>query len=81
MEDVLDVYETSYNPERLVVCMDEKLYRLLGDVREPTPMRPSSAQKIDSEYVRNGTYSIFAFAEPLGSTHHVGVWERSTAFD
>jgi len=81
MEDVLDVYETPYNPERPVVCMDEKPYRLLGDVREPMPMCPGNNQKIDSEYVRNGTCSIFAFVEPLGGTHHVSVREHRTAFD
>ena len=40
MEDVLDVYELPYNPARPVVCMDEKPYQLLGDVRKPLPMRP-----------------------------------------
>ena len=81
MEDVLDVYETPYNPERPDVCIDEKPYWLLGDVREPMPMCPGSNQKIDSEYVRNGTCSIFAFVEPLGGTHHVSVREHRTAFD
>ena len=81
MEDVLDVYELPYNPERPVVCMDEKPYQLLGDARKPLPMRPGDNQKIDSEYVRNGTCSIFAFVEPLGGTHHVSVREHRTAFD
>ena len=81
MEDVLDVYELPYNPERPVVCMDEKPYQLLADAREPLPMRPGDNQKIDSEYVRNGTCSIFAFVEPLGGTHHVSVREHRTAFD
>ena len=30
MEDILDVYELPYNPNRPVVCMDEKPYQLLG---------------------------------------------------
>ena len=81
MEDVLDVYELPYNPQRPVVCMDEKPYQLLGDAREPLPMRPGCTQKIDSEYVRNGTCSIFAFVEPLGGTHHVSVREHRTALD
>ena len=81
MEDVLDVYELPYNPERPVVCMDEKPYQLLGDGRKPLPMRPGDNQKTDSEYVRNGTCSIFAFVEPLGGTHHVSVREQRTAFD
>lgn len=66
MEDVLDVYELPYNPARPVVCMDEKPCQLLGEVREPLPMRPGDDQKTDSEYKRNGTCSIFAFVEPLG---------------
>ena len=81
MEDVLDVYELPYNPARPVVCMDEKPYQLLGDVREPLPMRPGDDQKIDSEYKRNGTCSIFAFVEPLGGKHHVSVHEHRTAID
>ena len=81
MEDVLDVYELPYNPERPVVCMDEKPYQLLGDARKPLPMRPGDNQKTDSEYVRNGTCSIFAFVEPLGGRHHVSVHEHRTAID
>jgi len=34
MEDVLDVYEIPYNQKKSVVCMDEKPYQLLGEVRE-----------------------------------------------
>ena len=81
MEDVLDVYERPYDPERPVVCMDEKPYQLLGEAREPLPMRPGDDQKTDSEYVRNGTCSIFTFVEPLGGRHHVSVRERRTATD
>lgn len=81
MEDVFDVYELPYDPARPVVCMDEKPYQLLGDARELLPMRPGDTQKIDSEYVRNGTCSIFAFIEPLGGKHHVSVREHRTATD
>ncbi len=79
MEDILDVYERPYNPALPVVCMDEKPYQLLGEARQPLPMRPGDHQKIDSEYVRNGTCSIFAFIEPLGGKHHVSVREHRTA--
>ena len=81
MEDVLDVYELPYDPMRPVVCMDEKPYQLLGEAREPLPVKPGSDRKVDSEYVRNGTCSIFAFVEPLGGTHHVSVHEHRTATD
>lgn len=81
MEDVLDVYERPYDEKHPVVCMDEKPYQLLGETREPLPMIPGSDRKTDSEYVRNGTVSIFAFVEPLGGTHHVSVREHRTAVD
>ena len=81
MEDVLDVYELPYNPARPVVCMDEKPCQLLGDVREPLPMRPGDDLKTDPEYKRNGTCSIFAFVEPLGGKHHVSVHGHRTAID
>ena len=61
MEDILDVYERPYDPLCPVICMDEKPYQLLGETKEPLPMRPGDTQKMDSEYVRKGTCSIFVF--------------------
>ena len=81
MEDVLDVYELPYDPLRPVVCMDEKPYQLLGEARESWAMRPGDNRKVDSEYVRHGTCSIFTFVEPLGGKHHVSVREHRTAVD
>lgn len=77
----MDVYERPYDPNRPVVCMDEKPYQLLGEVRESWAMRPGNNKKVDSEYVRNGTCSIFAFVEPLGGKHHTSVREHRTATD
>lgn len=81
MEDILDIYEKPYDPAVPVVCMDEKPYQLLGEAREPLPMRPGDTRKIDSEYVRGGTCSIFVFVEPLGGVRHVNVREHRTAVD
>ena len=81
MEDVLDVYEMPYNPSVPVVCMDEKPYQLLGEARESWAMRPGDNKKVDSEYVREGTCSIFAFIEPLSGNYHVSVREHRTAVD
>jgi hypothetical protein len=52
MEDVLEVYQRPYDPNYPVVCMDEKPYQSLGEVREPIPMKPGSPKREDSEYVR-----------------------------
>jgi len=75
------VYERPYNPDIPVVCMDEKPYQLLGEARESWAMRPGDDRKIDSEYAREGTCSIFAFIEPLGGKHHTSVREHRTAID
>lgn len=81
MEDVLDVYELPYNPKVPVVCMDEKPYQLLCEVRDSWAMRPGDNKKVDSEYVRKGTCSILAFVEPLGGRHHTSIREHRTAVD
>lgn len=81
MEDVLDIYELPYNPDLPVVCMDEKPYQLLGEARESWAMRPGNNKKIDFEYTRNGTCSIFAFVEALAGRHHVRAREHRTAID
>jgi hypothetical protein len=65
MEDVLAVYTRAYDRQKPVVCMDEKPYQLLEHVRESLPLRPGSTEKVDNEYIRNGTCSIFIFTEPL----------------
>ena len=64
MEDVLDVYHQPYNPAAPLWCMDEKPYQLLGESREPLPMRPGDDTKLDAEYKRNGTVSVFCFIQP-----------------
>jgi len=81
MEDVLAVYERPYNDKCPVVCMDEKPYQLLDEAREPIPMKPGDIRHEDSEYVRNGTCSIFIFTEPLKSWRRTAVLEHRTRVD
>ena len=81
MEDVLAVYARPYDPQKPVVCMDEKQYQKLGHAREPLPMRPGSIEKVDSEYVRNGTCSIFIFNEPLAGWREAEALPRRTKVD
>lgn len=61
--------------------MDEKPYQLLGEVRDPLPVRPGDNLKIDSEYKRNGTCSIFVFTDPLAGLRHVSAREHRTEKD
>jgi len=81
MEDVLEVYSRPYDPTRPVVCMDEKPFQLLDEVREPIPMEPGKVEKVDSEYKREGTCSIFLFTEPLAGWRYAEAFEHRTKKD
>jgi hypothetical protein len=81
MEDVIDVYERPYDAACPQVCVDEGGKQLVGDVREPLPVRPGSAAKRDHEYARNGTANLFMAFEPLAGRRVAEVTERRTAVD
>jgi hypothetical protein len=81
MEDVLAVYALPRDPRRPVVVMDEKPYQLLGEVREPIPMAQGRPRREDSEYVRNGTCSIFIWAEPVAGWRRADATEHRTRVD
>ena len=81
MEDVLSVYARRREPRRPVVCMDEKPYQLLGHARDPIPAAPGHDLRVDSEYVRHGTCSIFCWVEPLAGWRRVDARPRRTKID
>jgi hypothetical protein len=81
MEDVLETYAQPHDPSRPVVCVDEGGKQLIGDVREPLPVRPGSPAKRDSEYERGGMANLFMAFAPLAGWRHVTVTERKTATD
>jgi hypothetical protein len=81
MEDVLEVYSRDYDQNVPVVCMDEKPYQLLGHVRDPEPPTPGHDLKEDSEYVRQGTCSIFVWVEPLAGRRRVNARSQRTRID
>ena len=65
MEEVLETYTKTYDPAHPVVCMDEQPVQLLKETRAPIAATTQHGQRVDYEYERNGTASIFMFAEPL----------------
>jgi len=81
MEDVLAVYARPYDQQKPVVCMDEKPYQLLDHVRAPLPAQPGSTEKVDNEYERKGTCSIFIFTEPLVGWREAEALPRRTKVD
>ena len=58
MEDVLDLYEEEYDPERPVVCFDETSKQLIKDTRPSIDAEPGRVKRYDYEYKRNGTRNL-----------------------
>ena len=81
MEDILDTYCLPYDENIPLICMDEKPYQLLGEIMEPLPMTKGRQKRIDYEYKRNGTCSIFVFTEPLACWRKTSVREQRTKKD
>jgi uncharacterized small protein (DUF1192 family) len=81
MEDVLDLYEEPYDPQRPKVCFDETNKQLVAETRVGVPARPGQVARYDYEYQRNGTRNLFLFLEPQGGWRHVAVTERRTMQD
>jgi hypothetical protein len=81
MEDVLEVYHRPHDPRRPVVCMDETLKQLVGEVREPLRPGPGRVERYDSVYVRNGVASLFLAFEPLAGWRDVAVTDTRTRAD
>jgi hypothetical protein len=81
MEDVLEVYSRPYNENYPVVCMDEKPLQLLADARCKIEMSSGKPERIDNEYIRKGTCSIFLFTEPLNGWRQAEAHEHRTKVD
>jgi hypothetical protein len=81
MEEVLDVYARPYDSQYPVLCMDEQPIQLLKETRAPIAGTKKHARRVDYEYERAGTASIFMFCEPLAGWRHVSVRERRTKVD
>lgn len=81
MENILDTYAQPYDEQVPVVCMDEQPVQLLQETRAPIAATENHPQRIDYEYERAGTASIFMFAEALSGWRQVRVREHRTKVD
>ena len=73
MEQVLDRYQQPYDPDCPVVCMDEQPVQLVQETRPPVAATATRPRRVDYEYERAGTASVFLFSEPLAG------WRQATA--
>jgi hypothetical protein len=81
MEEVLETYERPYDPAHPVICMDEQPVQLLKETKQPIPATKNHPQRVDYEYERNGTASIFMFTEPLSGFRQATARPQRTKAD
>lgn len=81
MEHVLEIYAKPYDPAHPVVCMDEQPVQLVKETRKEIPATKDRPRRVDYEYERNGTASIFMFAEPLAGWRQATAREQRTKSD
>jgi DDE superfamily endonuclease len=81
MEQVLETYAQPYDARHPVLCMDEQPIQLLRETRVPVAATWEHPRRVDYEYERAGTASIFMFCEPLSGWRQVTVRPRRTKID
>ena len=81
MENVLETYAQPYDPRFPVLCMDEQPVQLLKETRVPIAATKHHARRVDYDYERAGTASVFMFAEPLQGWRYVRVRRQRTKVD
>jgi hypothetical protein len=81
MENVLETYSQPYNKRFPVLCMDEQPVQLLKETRTAIPATRQHVRRVDYEYERAGTASIFMFTEPLSGWRMVHVRQQRKKVD
>jgi len=81
MEDVLEVYQRPYDVNRPLICLDEASKQLVAETRKALGGKPGKPKRVDAEYRRCGTASIFMINVPLEGKRYVRVRERRTRKD
>jgi DDE superfamily endonuclease len=81
MEEVLETYAKPYDPACPVLCMDEQPVQLVKETRQPIAATAKHPRRVDYEYERAGTASIFMFTEPLSGWREATARESKTKVD
>ena len=81
MYALLALYAKPRSRAEPVVCIDEKSLQLIAHSRTPLRMASHSPEKVDYEYVRNGTTNLFVAVEPKAGQRIVAVTARRGKVD
>jgi len=81
MDDGRDRSAEPSDPQRPIVCMDERPSQLLADGRESLPMEPGQPQRVDDAYQRHGACNLLLFFQPRRGWRAVHATERRTNDD
>jgi transposase len=81
MEDILDLYGEPPDPHRPRICVEERPYQLVGEVRPPQPAGPGRPCRQDYEYERRGVCNLFVCYCPDEGRRQVQVRARRTGED
>jgi len=81
MENVLETYAQPYDEKFPVLCMDEQPVQLTKETRTPIEATVNHPKRVDYEYERAGTASLFMFTEPLVGWRGVEVRQQRTKVD
>ena len=81
MEDVLEVYQRSFDDNEVLVCLDETSKQLAQETRQPRSAQPGAPLACGCEYRRNGVSNLFMLFAPLEGWRRVEVTERRTRSD
>lgn len=81
MEEVLDVYQRPYDPQRPQVCLDEARKELPSTPKGTLPQEPGRPARQDYAYERHGTASLFVGVEPLTGRRKVRVTAQQTGVE
>jgi DDE superfamily endonuclease len=81
MEEVLETYTAAYDPKHPVWCMDAQPIQWRKETRVPIAATKKHGKRVDYEYERHGTASIFMFAEPLSGFRQATARVRRTKAD
>jgi len=81
MEEILDVYQETYDEKHPLICMDEASRQVVSDVTLPLPMKPGAAKRVDDKYERQEVRSLLMFYDPIAGWRRVGCRESRTRTD